>query len=203
MQTRASLRIDSLSRPGFGPFSFIIEPGACCAVTGRSGAGKSVLLRMIADLDPNEGTVRLGEIERRGVPAPRWRRMVTYVPAESGWWAETVGDHFTEGSSLARELAALRLPTDSLGWPVARLSTGERQRLAFLRALSQRPCALLLDEPTSGLDRESTAGVESLLREHLQAGGILVLVSHDPEQVQRLSRQRVHIEHGQPFKEPS
>src|SRR5579875_1928265 len=97
-----ALVVEHLSRPGFGPFSFTVEAKTCCAITGRSGAGKSVLLRMIADLDRNEGLVRLGDTERRAIPAPAWRRRVTYVPAESGWWAEGVRAHFARGIDLRR-----------------------------------------------------------------------------------------------------
>jgi len=49
---------------------------------------------MIADLDPNEGAVSLGDLARVDCPAPDWRRRVTYVAAEAGWWAETVAEHF-------------------------------------------------------------------------------------------------------------
>ena len=72
-------------------------------VTGPSGAGKTVFLRMIADLDPNEGKVWLASEEREGMPATRWRRLVTYVPAESGWWADTVQEHFQEHFSEAAQ----------------------------------------------------------------------------------------------------
>jgi len=60
-----------------------------------SGAGKSLLLRAIADLDPNEGTVKLDGMLREAVPAPHWRSQVTYVAAEPGWWGDTVQEHFT------------------------------------------------------------------------------------------------------------
>ena len=84
------LRIDALRRDRFGPFDLALAPGEACAVTGPSGAGKSVFLRMIADLDPSEGRVSLDGIDREAVPAPTWRRRVTYLAAEAGWWAETV-----------------------------------------------------------------------------------------------------------------
>src|ERR1700736_829082 len=77
-----------------GPFELNLGTGACAAITGPSGSGKSLFLRMIADLDPNEGEAWLGERERAAMPAPEWRRQVTYVAAESGWWADTVIEHF-------------------------------------------------------------------------------------------------------------
>ena len=57
--------------------------GACAVVNGPSGSGKSLFLRMIADLDPNEGKVFLGDLPRASMPATRWRRNVVYVAAQS------------------------------------------------------------------------------------------------------------------------
>ena len=75
--------------------SFDLNDGECVALQGPSGVGKSQLLRAIADLDPNEGTVKLDGTLREAVPAPHWRSQVTYVAAEPGWWGDTVREHFT------------------------------------------------------------------------------------------------------------
>src|SRR5215467_12741386 len=75
--------------------SFELHAGECVALQGASGVGKSLLLRAIADLDPNEGFVELHGMPRETTPAPVWRKHVTYVAAESGWWADTVQEHFT------------------------------------------------------------------------------------------------------------
>src|ERR1700682_1757736 len=77
-----------------GPFELNLGTGACAAITGPSGSGKSLFLRMIADLDPNEGQVGLNGAERASSPAPQWRKRATYVAAESGWWADKVIEHF-------------------------------------------------------------------------------------------------------------
>ncbi|MCW5700904.1 MAG: ABC transporter ATP-binding protein, partial [Rhodospirillales bacterium] len=73
---------------------------------------------------------------------------------------------------------------------------GEKQRLAFLRALLLEPSVLLLDEPTSGLDHESVSLVEDLLREHLDCGRGVLMVSHDPAQAKRLATRRIRIAEG-------
>lgn len=168
------------------------------AITGPSGSGKSLLLRMIADLDVNVGAVRLGELDRACCSAPQWRRNVVYVAAEAGWWAETVSEHFTARTRPAAEELARRLglKAELLDGPVSRLSTGEKQRLALIRALVLQPPALLLDEPTSSLDEQSVERVEQALRERLNGGMVLILVSHDPRQADRLGRLRFEMSQG-------
>ena len=197
------LVIAGLGRPGFGPFDLTLAPGHCSAVTGPSGAGKSVLLRMVADLDPCEGRVSLDGVARNAMPAPDWRRKVTYLAAESGWWAETVGAHLPRiDADFEADRAALRLPADVLAWPVSRLSTGERQRLAFLRGLALSPRVLLLDEPTAALDPATTAALEAILRGRLARGMAALLVSHSAEQVARLADATYPVAGGRPAGAP-
>jgi ABC-type multidrug transport system ATPase subunit len=194
------LTIERLRRLSFGPFDLQVAPGECIGIAGPSGAGKSVFLRMIADLDPHEGSARLDALCCDDVPAPAWRRLVTYVAAESGWWTERVGDHFDQGNGAGRArslLPELQLAADALDWPVARLSTGERQRLALLRALVQEPRALLLDEPTSALDPETTQAAETLLARALAQGVSIILVSHNAAQAERMASRRFRMAGGQ------
>ena len=191
------LIVESLSRPGLGPISLSVAEGACLAVAGPSGAGKTLLLRAIADLDPNEGRVAAAGVERAAVSAPDWRRLVGYVPTESGWWAETVRPHFPPDGAPDALLTALHLPPDCLDWPVARLSTGERQRLALARALCGEPRVLLLDEPTASLDRDARDAAEALLRARLAAGMSVLLVTHDPGQANRLADRLLRLDRGQ------
>ena len=192
------LTVEQLLRsgPSLTASGFTIDDGECLAVSGPSGAGKSLLLRAIADLDPNQGEVRTGQLIRSQVPAPQWRRTVMYLAAESGWWADTVAEHFPDPAAARAHLSDLRLPTDSLDWPVSRLSSGERQRLALLRALLQKPQVLLLDEPTAALDPASVATVEQLLRTELARGVSILLVSHDERQAERLAQRRLRVESG-------
>jgi phosphate-transporting ATPase len=188
--------VRGLARPGLQPLAFDLAEGECLAVRGPSGAGKTLLLRALADLDPNEGAVNLDGCAREAMPAPRWRRLVTYLPAEPGWWAETVGAHFADWPAAEPMVQALGLPPDSRDWPVLRLSTGERQRLALVRALVQRPRVLLLDEPTAGLDEETRSAVEALITARLSEGTAALWVTHDAEQARRLARRCLTIEDG-------
>jgi putative ABC transport system ATP-binding protein len=195
---QVALLVKALRSRLAGPFELSLGPGRCAAITGPSGSGKSLFLRMIADLDPNEGKVWLNDSERNSMSAPQWRKRATYVAAESGWWADKVFEHFaaTGRSETAALAARLGLRADLLDAPVAQLSTGEKQRFSLIRALLPDPPVLLLDEPTGPLDQDSVALVETLLEERLAAGTAIVLVTHDPNQAQRLGDQRYRMAAG-------
>ncbi len=190
------LRIVNLRSRLAGPFDLALAAGECLAVTGPSGAGKSLFLRMIADLDPNEGEVFLEDVERRTLPAPIWRRKVVYNSAEPGWWHERIADHFPgETLAFARALAPrLALAPPLLDGSVVQLSTGERQRLALIRALALDSPVLLLDEPTGALDEESTRLVEDVLHERLDAGVSMAMVTHSVAQAGRLGHRQLRME---------
>lgn len=190
-----SLRVKQLRSAYAGPFELVLDLGACAAITGSSGSGKSLFLRMIADLDPNEGEVWLSGRERFSIPAPEWRRQVTYVSAESGWWADTVIEHFPGDKRSEIEVLSTRLGLrgELIDAPVAQLSTGEKQRLALVRALLPSPPVLLLDEPTGPLDEGSVARVEALLQERMASGTSILLVTHDSKQAQRLGSQHYRM----------
>lgn len=191
------LQVSNLVRPGLGPVSFALDEGQCLAVTGPSGSGKTLLLRAIADLDPNDGKIDLCGAERRAMPAPLWRSKVGLVPAESGWWADRVGEHFSRPSEATALLGALGLAGEAVNWQVQRLSTGERHRLAIARALQLGPDILLLDEPTAALDKQATRKVETVLREQMKTGMAIVLVTHDAAQLKRLAHSKIELTGGQ------
>lgn len=193
------LVVERLSRLGLPPVSFTLAAGECLVVTGPSGAGKTVLLRAIADLDPSEGAVSLDGVDRAAIPAPQWRSQVTYLAAEPGWWADTVAEHVPNWPQAAPLAESLLLPAGIGGAPVAQLSTGERQRLALVRALVRRPRVLLLDEPTSALDAAARAAVESCLSARTGEGTALVWVTHDPAQAGRVATRRLDI--GRPVEQ--
>ena len=175
------------------------------ALVGPSGTGKSMLLRAIADLDPNEGEAHLDDEARSAMDAPDWRRQVMYVPAHSGWWADLVEPHF-EGAirgTVVELLQRLGLESTALGWQVANLSTGERQRLSLARALSLKPKVLLLDEPTSGLDADNANRVEALIRRQSDDGVSVLFVTHDAAQAARLGGRVLRLEDGNLFAVPS
>ena len=191
------LEVADLHRVGLKPTSFLLPSATCIAVKGPSGAGKTLLMRAIADLDPNEGRVTLNGEDRALIPAPLWRRRVAYVPAEPGWWAETVGEHFDNWASALPLIERLGLAGEAKGWPVVRCSTGERQRLALVRALALNPQVLLLDEPTAALDTATAVAVEGLILERVAGGMSALWITHNAEQAGRVAERALIVEAGQ------
>ncbi len=180
------LHIQSLMFKDRGPYNLAIEAGQCICITGPSGSGKTLLLRSIADLDPHQGEIYLDNAESVDFKASSWRRTVGMLPAESRWWEDTVGEHFScTGNDLLYQLG---FESDVMNWQVNRLSTGERQRLAIVRLLVNKPGALLLDEPTANLDADNIECVEQVLHEYRRKNKIPVLwISHDMQQVKRVA----------------
>jgi putative ABC transport system ATP-binding protein len=190
------LSVRGLCNPHAGPFDFDVPAGVCLVVTGVSGAGKSVLLRMIADLDPHQGDVALDGRLCAAMPAPFWRRQVVYCPAEPGWWSDSALDHMPDDARTHDLLEQVGLRADVMRDPLHRLSTGERQRLALVRGLRPDVRALLLDEPCSALDEATTRRIEAVLRAEKARGVAIILVTHDPEQAERMADVRRHMDHG-------
>ncbi len=189
------LKTVDLGTSHVGPVSVSVAGGECLAIQGASGSGKSLLFRAIADLDPNQGEVYLNNRSRAEMPAFEWRRKVSFVPAETGWWADRVADHFDDAGDLQDLLETVDL-TDALAWDVGRLSTGERHRLGIVRALQTRPNVLLLDEPTASLDAAMTAAVEDLIKQQLARDVCVLLVTHDPDQAERIADRSLRMKDG-------
>ena len=208
-QVSPLLRIDKLQVGRLPPLSFGVADGECLSIEGPSGAGKTRLLRAIADLDAASGQVFLDGAERRELSGPHWRRSVRYCAAEPAWWTPTPrsslppalpAENETTGrkARLNRLLTSLGLTPQNLDQPISTLSTGERQRLAQVRALADEAKVLLLDEPTGSLDGVNASLVEELIKFLLLSGRIIILVSHDPRQIERLAHARLQLEAERP-----
>ena len=192
------LRVEHLKIGTLPPLSFEVGDGRCLAVEGPSGSGKTRLLRALADLDAAPGHIFLDGSERNELTAPEWRRLVRYAAAEPAWWSDTPRAAFPRASARAarveRLIVLLGLDVPALDQSIATLSTGERQRLALVRALVDEPKVLLLDEPTAALDEGAAARVENLINAQLRDGRIVLLASHDRGLVERLAHERLILE---------
>ena len=190
------LHVSGLRTKAGGPIDLAVDRGEIVALRGPSGSGKSLILRAIVDLDPAEGQVELDQVSRERIAAPEWRRAVALVPAESGWWADRVGDHFADEAGAKSLLEALGLPEAAMDWEVQRLSTGERQRLAIARALALDPRVWMFDEPTASLDRDAAMLVERLIADGRDKGAAVLIVTHDADQAERLAARSLLLENG-------
>lgn len=201
------LRVEHLKVGSLPPLSFEVSDGRCLAIEGPSGSGKTRLLRAIADLDAADGHVFLNGQERREVSAPEWRRMVRFAAAEPHWWTDTPRSAFPSGLARSQRvlelLSALGLEESHLDQTIARLSTGERQRLALVRALADEPLVLLLDEPTSALDAQAAALVESVITSQLEAGRMALIASHDQGLIDRVSDESLILVRARKAESPS
>jgi ABC transport system ATP-binding/permease protein len=153
-----------------------ITDGERIGVVGRNGDGKSTLLRMITGIEPPDsgrvtrtGGVRVATVDQRG-----------HLPAGSSVRTIVVGDgaeHEWAGDAAVREvLSGLGLAAVGLDTDVARLSGGERRRVALARALVQQAELLVLDEPTNHLDVEGITWLADYL---VARRGALLVVTHD------------------------
>ena len=194
----SELRLEKLNVAHLDSVDLVIKAAEIVCLSGASGSGKSLLLRSVADIISHNGQVWLDDHSYLEFTAPQWRKQVALLPAESQWWWDSVGPHFTEIDSARFE--QLGLSDEALQWQVSRCSTGEKQRLAILRVLANKPKCLLLDEPTGSLDPENTKRVEKLIKQIAVEENIPVLwVSHSEEQIKRIADRHLVVRDGGVF----
>ena len=209
--TDASRRDVISSRTVLNQANFRIDPGDRIGLIGSSGSGKSSLMRAIALLDPLDS----GELFFQGEnvsrdAVPRYRTKVVYVAQRPNFVTGSVEDNlrlpfFFQANRSTFDRAVIESWLEELGKPVAmlnqsvdRLSGGEQQIIALIRALSLSPEVLLLDEPTSGLDAELAMRVEQLIKRwvNIENSRAFVWTSHDGLQIERLTTKRFAMRHG-------
>jgi osmoprotectant transport system ATP-binding protein len=210
----ASLRAEDLSKKygatmALDHISITVAAGECLALIGESGSGKTTLLRTLNRMvEPDSGTVYVGDQPTRTVDPVALRRRMGYVPQDGGllphWRVRRnvglVPWLLGDGDSDARADDALRLVGMDPGvfadrWP-RELSGGQRQRVAIARALAARPGILLLDEPFGALDGITRGELHDMFRAlHAELGMTAVLVTHDIREAIRLGDE-IAVVHG-------
>jgi len=190
------LQIKGLSARHVGPIDLEIPGGQCVVLSGASGSGKTMFLRAIADLDPHEGEIYLDDTACMVLAPNTWRKQVGLLVAESQWWGNVVSDHFN--GKPTKYLEALGLDPEIMLWNIARLSSGERQRLGLVRLLVNKPKVLLLDEPTANMDPESTQKAEMLIKQYQsETGAAIIWVTHHHDQIERIAGRHFRMKNGQ------
>ncbi|QZA32260.1 ATP-binding cassette domain-containing protein [Hydrogenibacillus sp. N12] len=177
---------------------------------GPSGSGKTTVLNLIAGIvHPDEGEIRLGDrwFFRSGMPpVPPERRGVGYVFQDYALFphmtvAKNIAYGLPKGRSLADPAVLRLIEVAGIGRLLHRypadLSGGEKQRVAFVRALAADPAVLLLDEPFSALDEEVKRAVREAFVSLVADRSLpVILVTHDRSEAERLADRIVFIRRG-------
>ena len=196
----AAIELDAVSKRYGGAIavdrlSLRVEAGELLALVGGSGSGKTTTLEMVNRLiEPDSGTIRIGERDARSEPAPLLRRRIGYcfqqiglfphlsvaeniavTPQLLGWTAERIRARVDELLALVElEPVAYRERVP------AELSGGQQQRVGLARALAARPEVLLMDEPFGALDPLTRETLQERFQEIRRALGVTTLfVTHD------------------------
>jgi putative hydroxymethylpyrimidine transport system ATP-binding protein len=178
--------------PLFGPLRLALQPGRWTAILGRSGVGKSTLLRLIAGLPTGADFAGRVSATYGGPVAPR----VAYMAQDDALlpWADVLGNVILgarlRGQAPDRAAARALIARVGLADHIAKrphaLSGGQRQRVALARVLAENRPVVLLDEPFSALDAATRAEMQDLAAEVLRGRAVL-LVTHDPLEAVRLA----------------
>ena len=181
-----------------------VPPGQTVALVGATGAGKSTFAKLVARFyDPTDGRVLVDGHDLRTVRAESLRSQMGIVPQEAFLFSGTVGDNIAFGrpdataediETAARAVGAWEFITalpDGLDTEVgergAQLSAGQRQLLAFARALIADPRILVLDEATSNVDLHTEGRIEAGLR-RLLAGRTAIVIAHRLSTIRQAGR---------------
>jgi len=191
---------------------FEAPPGKVVAVTGRTGAGKSTLVSLLARLvDPDTGTVRLDGVDLRDLAPGEVTNAIALVAQQAFLFDDTVRANITLGADLSDDAVwdALRLAQadrfvtalpggldTEVGERGTTLSGGQRQRIALARALVRRPRLLVLDDATSSVDPRVEASILAGLRALGSAGSSTVVVVAHRRATIALADEVVYLEGG-------
>jgi ABC-type multidrug transport system ATPase subunit len=180
------------------------ESGTLTFLEGPNGAGKSTLLAIVGTvLRPTSGSVFYQPF---GDDPEQARRHLGWVAHESHCYRELSGRRnidlvaqlhgLTDAGARVERVIARVGAENFCERPVGTLSRGQRQRIALARALVHEPGILLLDEPWTGLDAASVERLETVIRDEVSAGALVIAVTHGAGTAERLGGRRLRIEGG-------
>jgi len=192
--------------------NFALPAGELAFLTGRSGAGKSTILKLIPAIErPSAGSVvvngqNVGALKRAAIPYLR-RNIGLVFQDQKLLHDRSVYDNVMlplafsahAPKEAARRARAALDKVDLLRREKAnpiQLSGGEQQRLAIARAVVNRPALLVADEPTASLDAESAARILDIFVEFNRVGVTVLIATHDQGLVQRYGKRVLHLEGG-------
>lgn len=197
--------------------SFKIQPNEFVVVVGRSGAGKSTIVKMlIGEEKPTKGQVFFGEYEVNKLKPnelPEFRRHIGTIFQDFrllskktafenvAFALEVAGKPQREINELVPQvLDMVGLKDKMFNFP-AELSGGEKQRIALARAMINQPDVIIADEPTGNLDPFNTWEVIRLLTKINELGSTVILATHDKEIVNTIGQRVITLDNGQIIKD--
>ena len=198
--------------PALQDVSFEVKEGEFVSIVGKSGAGKTTLIRLILGLEkPTSGSIffngkninemdsnelqntrrKIGAIyqDYKLLPQKTVYENVAYIMEIEGKTNEDIANN------VPKVLEAIGLANKFSNFP-HELSGGEQQRLAVARALVNFPDIIIADEPTGNLDPYNTYEVVSLLSKLNKTGKTIILSTHDREIINKLGKRVITIEDG-------
>ena len=198
--------------PVLRDFTLDVPEGECLTMIGRSGCGKTTLLKLVNGLlTPDPGAVYVRGQDVSGSDRIALRRSIGYVIQSTGLFPHmTVGkniaytpslsrmwDRETERSEVARLLKTVGLEPELAGRYPSELSGGQRQRVGIARALAAKPSIMLMDEPFGSVDEITRRSLQDELRSLRGELGLTVLfVTHDIGEAFRLGDRVLVMESG-------
>jgi cell division transport system ATP-binding protein len=199
-------------RDALREISLQVEPGEFVFLTGRSGAGKSSILKLIGLLErPTRGTVTVNGQDTASLPAraiPAYRRRLGMVFQDHQLLMDrpvydNVALPLVVADAPFRDIdKRVRAALDQVGLLEqvralpSELSVGEQQRVGIARAVVGKPVVLIADEPTGNLDRGLALDVMRLFRRFQEVGVTVVVATLDLSLVEEFGQRSIHIDDG-------
>ena len=199
-------------REALAGVTFNIQPGEFVFLTGRSGAGKSSVLKLIALLErPTRGTVTVGgqntsKLKSSRIPAYRRSLGVVFqdhkLLLDRPIYDNVALPLVVAGTPLKEVDRRVRAALDQVGLlgrersSPLELSVGEQQRVGIARAVISKPQLLIADEPTGNLDPTLAVEVMKVFKRFQEVGVTVVIASHDPHLVEQFGQREIVIDGG-------